>query len=169
MLMFKTIRGLSPEYLQNLFSIRSTLYNQRDSELKVDSPKPCTNYSKRSFSSSGALLLYSLPIYLRKLDSLGRFKGKFANLITTVSQATTRKSCKTVYVNGFDNSDGRALHRYRKGRGFESRLKPEFFFQVFVSIVLCLHSHPSSYLHLIATVGHLLLGYLWVNLFFILL
>ena len=124
-----TIGGLIPAYLQNLFSIRSTLYNQRDSELKVDSPKPCTNYSKRSFSSSGALLLYSLPIYLRKLDSLGRFKGKLANLITTVSQATTRKSCKTVYVNGFDNSDGRALHRYRKGRGFESRLRPEFFFR----------------------------------------
>ena len=44
-----------------------------------------------------------------------------------------------------------SLHRYRRGRGFESRSKPENFFQVFVSVVLRLYSH------LIATDGHLLL------------
>ena len=28
---------------------------------------------------------------------------------------------------GFDSSVGRALHRYRRDRGFESRSEPEFF------------------------------------------
>ena len=28
---------------------------------------------------------------------------------------------------GFDSSVGRALHRYRRGRGFESRSEPKFF------------------------------------------
>lgn len=56
MLMFKTIKGLAPAYLQNLFSIRSTPYNLRDSEIKLDLPKPRTNYRKRSFGYSGALL-----------------------------------------------------------------------------------------------------------------
>ena len=71
-----TIRGLSPAYLQNLFSIRGTPYNLRDPEIKlvVDRPKPRTNYLKRSFGYSGALLWNSLPANLRKLDSPGRFK-----------------------------------------------------------------------------------------------
>ena len=54
-LMFKTIKGLSPLYLQNLFSIRSTSYNLRDSEIKLGLPKPRTNCRKRSFGYSGAL------------------------------------------------------------------------------------------------------------------
>jgi len=68
MLMFKTIRGLSPAYLQNLFRIRSTPYNLKSLEIKLDLPKPRTNYLKRSFGYSGALLRY--------YDSLGRFKRK---------------------------------------------------------------------------------------------
>ena len=79
-LMFKTIKGLSPLYLQNLFSIRSTSYNLRDSEIKLDLPKPRTNYRKRSFGYSGALLWNSLPVNLRKTDSLGRFKREIDRL-----------------------------------------------------------------------------------------
>ena len=36
----------------------------------------------------------------------------------------------------FDSSVGRALHRYRKGRGFESRSKPEFFSGHFSSSIM---------------------------------
>ena len=72
MLMFKTIRGLSPAYLQNLFSIRE----KRDSEIKLDLSKPRTNYLNRSFGYSGAILWNSLPVNLGKIDSLGRFKGE---------------------------------------------------------------------------------------------
>ena len=45
---------------------------------------------------------------------------------------------------GFDSSVGRALHRQRRGRGFESRSKPEFF-QVIFLVVLWLYSHLSFF------------------------
>ena len=53
--MSKIIKGLSPEYLQDLFSTRSTKYNLRDSEIKLNLPKPRTNYCKRALGYSGAL------------------------------------------------------------------------------------------------------------------
>ena len=73
-LMFKIIKGLSPAYLQDLFSIRSTPYNLRDSEIKLNLPKPRTNYCKRALSYSGALLWNSLPVNVRKSDFFGYFK-----------------------------------------------------------------------------------------------
>ena len=79
-LMFKTTNGLTPVYLQNLFSTRSTQYNLRDSEAKLELPMPCTNYGKRAFCYSGALSWNNLPISLRKSDSLGYFKRKIDQL-----------------------------------------------------------------------------------------
>ena len=79
-LMFKTINGLNPEYLQNLFSTRSTRYNLRDSEAKLELPMPRTNYGKRAFCYSGALLWNKLPISLPKSDSLGYFKREIDQL-----------------------------------------------------------------------------------------
>ena len=58
--------GLYPVYLQDLFNFRSTMYNLRDSEIKLD---------------------------LRTL--LDALKGKFTNITTTIRQAPTRQSCKT--------------------------------------------------------------------------
>ena len=73
-LMFKTINVLTPEYLQNLLSTRSTRYNLRDSDAKLELPMPRTNYGKRAFCYIRALLWNKLPISLRKSDSLGYFK-----------------------------------------------------------------------------------------------
>ena len=61
--------GLSLSYLQNLFTIRRTPYNLRDSEIKLDLAKPRSKYRKRSFGYSGALLWNSLLVNLRQLDS----------------------------------------------------------------------------------------------------
>ena len=72
--MFKIIKGLSPAYLQDLVSIRSTLYNLRDSEIKLNLPKPRTNYCKHALGYSGALVWNSLPVNLRISDSLGYFQ-----------------------------------------------------------------------------------------------
>ena len=74
--MFKIIKGLSQAYLQDLISIRSTKYNLRDSEIKLNLPKPRTNYCKRALGCSASLLWNSLPVHLRKSDSLGYFKRK---------------------------------------------------------------------------------------------
>ena len=73
-LMLKIIKGLSLAYLHDLFSIRSTPYNLRDSEIKLYLPKLRTNYCKRALGYSGALLWNSLPVNLRKSESLGYLK-----------------------------------------------------------------------------------------------
>ena len=73
--MFKIINGDAPSYLQNLFSVRGSGYNLRDSEIKLNLPKPRTNYLKRSLCYSGALLWNSLPQNIRMLRSLPLFKN----------------------------------------------------------------------------------------------
>ena len=76
-LMFKTIKELTPAYIQNFFSIRSTQFNLRDWEAKLELPMPRTNYSKRAFCYRGALLWNNyFSISLRKSDSIGYLKGK---------------------------------------------------------------------------------------------
>ena len=79
-LMFKTINGFTPAYLQNLFSTRSTQYSLRNLETKLELPLPRTNCGKRAFCDSGALLWNSLPNSLRKSDSLGYFKREIDQL-----------------------------------------------------------------------------------------
>ena len=64
-LVFKTLKGNTPSYLQDFFSIRGTGYNLRNSQMRLDLPKPRTNYLKRSFPYSGALLWNSLPQEIR--------------------------------------------------------------------------------------------------------
>ena len=56
LMMLKSMNGLAQEYLQSLYSQRRSVYNLRDSEGKLTLPKPSTNYLKRSFSYSGAML-----------------------------------------------------------------------------------------------------------------
>ena len=60
-LMFKILNGLAPDYLQDLLLIRTSQYNVRNLEMKLNLPKPYTNYLKISFSHSGASQWNSLP------------------------------------------------------------------------------------------------------------
>ena len=73
--MFKSLNGLAPVYLQDLFSKRHTDYDMRDSLRKLNLPKP-TDYLKRSFGYSGALLWNSLPGNIRVIRSIGEFRKK---------------------------------------------------------------------------------------------
>ena len=73
-MMYKTIDKLMPDYLQKLFHLRVNNYNMRDSDHKLELPKPRTEYLKCSFSYSGALLWNNLPNDLRSLKSLKIFK-----------------------------------------------------------------------------------------------
>ena len=81
-LMYKTINKLAPEYLQNLFSIRSTDYNLRNAEMKLNLPKPRTNYLKRSFCYSGARLWNTLPNSARTANSLRHFKNEINRFLS---------------------------------------------------------------------------------------
>ena len=66
LMMYKTMNDLAPEYLQSLFSQRHSSYSLRNSEVRLTLFKPSTNYLKRSFSYSGAMLWNNLPKNLKK-------------------------------------------------------------------------------------------------------
>ena len=78
--MFKTMNGLAPHYLQSLFSQHHSIYNLRDSEGTLILPKPSTNYLKRSFSYSGAMLWNNLPKRLKTAVSVDNFKHIISNM-----------------------------------------------------------------------------------------
>ena len=91
--MFKSMNGLAPEYLQSLFSQRRSVYNYlRDSEGKLTLPKPSSNYLKRSFSYSGAMLWNNMPKSLKTAVSVNHFK----QLIKKVALADVSDSHKAI-------------------------------------------------------------------------
>ena len=73
-MMYKTIHDLAPKYLQSLFSQRHSAYNLRNSEGRLTLSKPNTNYLKRSFSYSEAMLWNNLAKNLRNAASVEHFK-----------------------------------------------------------------------------------------------
>ena len=77
-MMFKSLNGLAPVYLHDLYSEQLTDYDLRDSFHKLNLPKPRTEYLKRSFDYSGALLWNSLPENIRATRSIGQRQWKFA-------------------------------------------------------------------------------------------
>ena len=72
-------------------------YYFRNAKKKLMLPKPRTDYLKRSFSYSGAVLWNNLPEEIRSSNSLGLFKRSSHRwfLIST----PTRQICKTVIEN----------------------------------------------------------------------
>ena len=82
-MMFKSLNGLASVYLQDLFSERHTDYHFRDSFQKLNLPKPRTNYLKRSFGYSGALLWNSLPESIRAIRPIRPFKKEINRTLQT--------------------------------------------------------------------------------------
>jgi hypothetical protein len=80
--MYKTINKLAPEYLQNLFLFRTTDYNLRNAEMKLNLPKPRTDYLKRSFGYSGARLWNTLPHSARTANSLRHLKNEINRFLS---------------------------------------------------------------------------------------
>lgn len=73
-MMYKIINNLAPEYLQSLFSQHHSVYDTRNSEGRLALSKPNTNYLKRSFSYSGAMLWNKLPKNLKNASSINHFR-----------------------------------------------------------------------------------------------
>ena len=73
-LMYKGINNLAPAYLCNLFVPRTPNHDFRNAKKTLLLPKPRTDYLKRSFSYSGAILWNNLPEDIRTSNSLGFFK-----------------------------------------------------------------------------------------------
>ena len=74
LMMYKTINGHAPNYLQRLFTQYYSNYNLRNSEGKLALPKLRTNYLEPSVSYSGATLWNSLPNSLKNVGSVDQFK-----------------------------------------------------------------------------------------------
>ena len=74
-MVFKSLNGLVPEYITCKFVTRNVSnYALRYSANKLVVPFPRTNYTKNSFSYSGATLWNSLPYNIRESSSLNQFK-----------------------------------------------------------------------------------------------
>ena len=79
-LMYKTLHGMTPDYLRSRFVSRDNAraYRLRNTENKLVLPQPRTDYFKRSFLYSGAQLWNNLPVDLRQASSLTDFKSKLS-------------------------------------------------------------------------------------------
>ena len=96
-MMFKSLNGLAPVYLHEIFSERHTDHHLHDSFHKLNLPKPRTNYLKRSFGYSGALLWNSLPESIRAIRSIGQFKKEINRTLQTLD-FYNRQSCQLVFL-----------------------------------------------------------------------
>ena len=79
-LMYKTLHGVTPDYLRSRFVYRDNVsaYRLRNTENKLVRPQSRTDYLKRSFLYSGAQLWNNLPVDLRQASSLTDFKSKLS-------------------------------------------------------------------------------------------
>ena len=74
---FKILNKSSPEFIQNIITIKDNSYNFRYQNT-VYVPRPrTTRYGKKSFSYDTATLWNSLPNHARSLSTFGQFKTKF--------------------------------------------------------------------------------------------
>ena len=72
---FKIVNKLSPEYIQDMISIKTSTYNFRG-ERKADIPRVnTTRYGLRSFRSEAPRIWNSLPNNLRVAESYPQFRG----------------------------------------------------------------------------------------------
>ena len=80
-MVYKSLHGLAPDYLANMFVDRSSITNYalRDTSNKLALPQPRTNYLKNSFSYSGVVLWNSLPTDFRQASTLHKFKSDCSN------------------------------------------------------------------------------------------
>lgn len=76
--MFKTLQGMTPEYLRSRFVYRgnASSYCLRNTEKKLVLPQPSTHFLKSRFSYSGAQLCNNLPTKIRSSNLLKDVKVK---------------------------------------------------------------------------------------------
>ena len=93
-MMFKSLNGLAPVYLHELFSERRTDYDLRDSFRNLNLPTLRTNYLKRSFLTAAPYWGILFLKVLGRLDQLDSLRRRLtAHLKHSIS---TRQSCKSV-------------------------------------------------------------------------
>ena len=88
-MMHNAVNNQTPNYLSSRFFLRNEAltYNPGNTEGKLFLPQPRTNYCKRNFSYSGAVLWNSLPNLIELSSTLDEFKNKLKN--HTVGSSST--------------------------------------------------------------------------------
>ena len=95
-MMFKSLNGLAPVYLRELFSERHTEYDLRDSFRMLNLPKPRTDYLKRSLAIAVPYCEILFLKILGRSDQLGSLRRKStANLEHSIP---TWQSSKPVFI-----------------------------------------------------------------------
>ena len=79
-MVYKSLNGLSPQYLNSMFSYEVSSHSLGDSEGKLAIPPPRNSYVKSSFSYRGSVLWNSLPIELPQGQTLSAFKHGCSDL-----------------------------------------------------------------------------------------
>jgi hypothetical protein len=87
-LMFKTRRGLAPNYLQTMFESKIKSHKLRNSENALLLPKLRTEYMKKAFCYSGARLWNALPSTARKAKSISQFRENIEGFFTDANTDT---------------------------------------------------------------------------------
>ena len=72
-MVYKSLNGIAPLYLRNLFQFKSTDYSLL-SEGNLLTPKPNLDYCKRMFSYRGALIYNSLSTNTNTATTMNSFK-----------------------------------------------------------------------------------------------
>ena len=77
-LMFKCIHGLAPSYLVNDIIMNCDVngINTRSHPMNVYVPYASSQFAKRSFKYSGAVIWNDLPAFLKEMYNLSGFKRK---------------------------------------------------------------------------------------------
>ena len=72
-MMYKVLQNLTPNYMLDNISLRSTNYELRSSQV-MNLPKPRSNCCKRTFFYRGISVYNQLPIAIRNATSLRSFQ-----------------------------------------------------------------------------------------------
>ena len=75
---FKCVKGLNPQYMNNFFKIKSIPYGFRDSTILEQPEFNTKTYGYRSFRYVGAKLWNVLPVNLKNIDNLDIFKREIS-------------------------------------------------------------------------------------------
>ena len=75
---FKCVKGLNPQYMNNFFKIKSIPYGFRDSTILEQPEFNTKTYGYRSFRYVGAKLWNVLPLNLKNIDNLDIFKREIS-------------------------------------------------------------------------------------------
>ena len=101
-MMYNAVNNQTPDYLSSRFTPRHEVlsYSLRNAECKLSIPQPRTNYSKRSFSYSGAVLWNSSPKEIKQSNSQSDYKMKLKhhNFHPVILGKCTRHPCKAGFL-----------------------------------------------------------------------